>query len=299
MNYRNFSEFSPKQKRIAGGILIAVSALSLFYIVYSDRVLFSNKLKALETATNDFLVQTLPITSDVLTPPPLRDNRGNTEGFLSIAGTFEQTNSARATENLPPLAINPTLNDIAERKLQDMFFYQYFDHVSPTGIGAGDLAKKTGYEYIVIGENLAMGNFSDDAALVTAWMESPGHRENILNARYKEIGIAVRQGLYEGKLTWIAVQEFGRALSDCVQPQQSEKVAIDVEKRNVEAEEQQLNVLKAEIDAWSGKYGPEYGAKVEEYNKAVRQYNTNVTNLKAKIGAYNAQVANFNSCAQD
>ena len=53
------------------------------------------------------------------------------------------------------------------------------------------MAKKAGYEYISVGENLAMGNFKNDGDLVEAWMNSPGHRANILSFKYKELGVAV------------------------------------------------------------------------------------------------------------
>jgi uncharacterized protein YkwD len=52
------------------------------------------------------------------------------------------------------------------------------------------LAKKVNYEYVVVGENLAEGDFTSDADLVKGWMDSPGHRANILNTKYEEIGIA-------------------------------------------------------------------------------------------------------------
>jgi uncharacterized protein YkwD len=90
-----------------------------------------------------------------------------------------------------------------------MFENQYFAHESPTGEKVSDLAKKFGYDFLLIGENLAMGNFSSDEDLVLAWMESPGHRENILNEKYQEIGVAVKKGIFEGKEVWIAVQHFG------------------------------------------------------------------------------------------
>src|SRR6185369_15716694 len=116
---------------------------------------------------------------------------------------------------LPALKENALLDKAAKKKLDDMFAQQYFEHINPQGKGPSDLAKSVGYDYIAIGENLALGNFKNDAELVQAWMDSPGHRANILNKQYTEIGVAVGQGTYEGKKTWLAVQEFGRPTSSC------------------------------------------------------------------------------------
>jgi len=116
-------------------------------------------------------------------------------------------------------------------QLDDIFEKQYFAHISPEGLGPSDLAEKSGYEYIMIAENLALGNFKDDNTLVNAWMDSPGHRANILNNRYTEIGVAVGKGFFSesnennkeeiATEVWIAVQEFGLPLSSCPKPEES------------------------------------------------------------------------------
>lgn len=293
----NFSKLSERQKRIVGALLTIGSAIGLFYIVHSDRNLFGTKLRELETATSEFLMQTLPLQDTVFTPPPLRETTENQKSFLSTSGILEATNAERALQGAQILTENSALDAIAQKKLADMFFYQYFDHVSPLGIGAGELAKRNGYDYIFIGENLAMGNFTDDRALVTAWMESPGHRENILNDRYTEIGIAVGQGIYEGKVTWIAVQEFGRPLSECVVPSETQKKLLDTARENIEQEERLIFEKREQIDALPTKYGAEYEALVDEYNVLVRAYNAHVLDLKNQISAYNEQVTIFNTCA--
>ena len=104
-----------------------------------------------------------------------------------------------------------------------MFEKEYFEHKSPSGIGASDIAHDVGYEFILVGENIALGNFDGDEALVQAWMDSPGHRANILNKRYTEIGIAAEKGLYQGKMMWLAVQIFARPMSLCQNPNQLTK----------------------------------------------------------------------------
>lgn len=115
-------------------------------------------------------------------PPPLLlevEGEIDTEVSLSNSGILAETNSERARLGLSPLRISSNLNAAATLKVIDMFARQYFEHTSPTGVTISDLSESVGYDYILVGENLALGNFSSDAALVAAWMGSPGHRANI------------------------------------------------------------------------------------------------------------------------
>jgi hypothetical protein len=181
-----------------------------------------------------------------------------------------------------------------------MFAKQYFEHISPEGVGPADLATKYGYEYIVSGENLAMGNFKDDAALVEAWMNSPGHRANILNDKYLNIGVAVGRGTFEGKTVWLAVQEFGRPLSACPSVDANLKDAIAVLEKEIKFEEVELKALKqgmADSEPHTREEYDEYNKKVEEYNAKVRLYNSKVETVKQLIEKYNTQVKEFNECA--
>src|SRR3989344_7601282 len=144
------------------------------------------------------------ITQKVNAPPPFKGPVEVKQSFLSVSGVVSFTNQERKKEGLGELALSPLLNQSAQKKVADMFDRQYFEHESPTGINIDDLAEESGYKFIVIGENLALGNFKDDQALVDGWMNSPPHRENILNGKYTEIGVAVGRGLYQGKDTWLA-----------------------------------------------------------------------------------------------
>lgn len=128
---------------------------------------------------------------------------------LTNAGVLSATNAARQEQGVPVLKLNNTLNAIANDRLKDMFAEQYFAHASPVGNDMIALAKKYQYAYRFIGENIAMGNYATSAAMVDGWMNSPGHRANILNTNYKEIGIAVGKGSLNGRDVWIGVQIFG------------------------------------------------------------------------------------------
>lgn len=286
----------PKTHKVFIWIIAAVSAVVVLFVVLLNQVDFSSKIKGFEEAANNFFVQTL--NSDSLTPPPLRGIFGEPREPLTNEGVLIWTNKNREDAKVKDLVINDTLSKMASQKLADLFAKQYFEHESPSGVGPSDLAKGAGYEYIVIGENLALGNFNGDKALVDAWMASPGHRANLLNVRYREIGIAVGQGVFEGKTTWIAVQEFGLPVTACPQPSRTDKTTIDQSKKNVDTLEASLAVLKVAVDSSNPKYGTDYNLKVEQYNSSVQRFNAMVTALKVKISAYNKQVATFNTCAE-
>ena len=160
--------------------------------------------------------------------PPVLSKKDYPESVLSIEGIINFTNKQRElNSSLSPLFQNSKLNQIASLRIKDMFEKQYFEHKSPSGIGASNIADDIGYSFILVGENIALGNFNGDEDVVQAWMDSPGHRVNILNSRYTEIGIGVEKGLYKGKKVWLAVQIFGRPLSLCAEPDYSIKKMIN------------------------------------------------------------------------
>jgi len=219
---------------------------------------------------------------------------------LTIAGVIIQTNDQRAQNNedgnLPPLAENATLDAIATLRLDDMFTQQYFAHVGPQGESAISVASSVGYTNLALGENLALGNYAGDAGVVTAWMNSPGHRANILNTHYTQIGVAVREGMFEGQETWLAVQIFGRPASDCVAPDGNLEKNINISEQQIASTSVELANDKAVIDAMSPQSGPVYNAQVEDYNNLAAQYNALAAETKAAIDTYNTQVTTFNAC---
>lgn len=236
------------------------------------------------------------IEEKVSQPPPLKAKKDFPEAFLTKEGVIKFTNAQREKYGLLPLKENEKLNLSAKIKVEDMFANQYFSHYSPEGKGINDLAKEAGYEFILVGENLALGNFLDDETLVNGWMESPGHRENILNPRYQEIGVFVKKGIFEGKETWLAVQHFGLPLSSC--PLVDENLKREIEEKEKEAEEmiKTLNSLLAEIRTIRPKRSEDYRKKVEEYNNLLSNYQNLVNELNTKVENYNLQVENFNKC---
>ncbi|KYD08535.1 CAP domain-containing protein [Heyndrickxia sporothermodurans] len=106
------------------------------------------------------------------------------------------TNKERAINGLPALKIDTELSKVARTKSNDMAKNKYFDHTSPTYGSPFDMMKKFGISYRSAGENIAMGQRSPEE-VVNAWMNSEGHRANILNKNYTHIGVGyVENGNY-------------------------------------------------------------------------------------------------------
>lgn len=112
---------------------------------------------------------------------------------MSAASLVEAMNRERAAAGLRPLHLDAALCAAAGDRMQDMFAKHYFDHISPDGIDPFTWAERRGYDYRAIGENLATG-YPTATSVVSGWMHSEGHRQNVLGAAYDEIGIAVADG---------------------------------------------------------------------------------------------------------
>lgn len=237
------------------------------------------------------------IQQEIVMPSPLRGPTEEVASNLTVEDTLQQTNLQRSRNGLPALSTEAKLTAMAQAKVDDMFNKQYFEHESPTGVGPGDLAETAGYNYLIVGENLALGNFKDDTTLLEAWMNSPGHRENILNPKYEEIGVAVKRGVYEGRTVWMAAQEFGRPASDCLLPDEALGMWIETNQASLSNLERQLQTLDAEIKSLPSKRGNVYNQKIKEYNDLVSQHNALLKITEARVSDYNNQVQNYNLCA--
>jgi hypothetical protein len=122
------------------------------------------------------------------------------------------TNDQRIANGLSPLSENSTLDSAAIAKGNDMLAKGYWAHFAPDGTSPWSFFTSFGYKYQYAGENLAR-DFSDAGSAVSAWMNSPTHKENILNPHYKEVGIGVVEGSLAGADTTVIVQFFGTALT--------------------------------------------------------------------------------------
>lgn len=118
------------------------------------------------------------------------------------------TNQERKFLGLGSLKESSKLNRAAYLKAKDILEKDYFAHKSPDGLNPWYWFSKVGYNYQCAGENLAI-DFIDSEELYQAWDNSSSHRENIINPKYEEIGIAVLTGEFKGAETTVVVQLFG------------------------------------------------------------------------------------------
>jgi uncharacterized YkwD family protein len=105
---------------------------------------------------------------------------------------IELTNKERARAGLPALKADAQLSSVAQKKSQDMQQNHYFSHTSPTYGSPFDMMRNFGITYKTAGENIAQGQRTPQE-VVTAWMNSSGHRANILNKQFTHIGVGFEQ----------------------------------------------------------------------------------------------------------
>ncbi len=107
-----------------------------------------------------------------------------------VTETIQLVNKEREKKGLPKLKEDKELNQIAFIKADDLIQNEYFDHYSPTYGQPWDMAQGFGYSYRTFGENIAHG-YKSSSSVVTAWMNSEGHKANILSKKYTNIGVGI------------------------------------------------------------------------------------------------------------
>jgi hypothetical protein len=197
--------------------LLWIGSLATYYYIKS------NDLKMFDSSGTSFNTKLLPPT------PPI-----TAEEIVKL------TNDERVKLNLKPLTVNDKLTESSALKAQDMIDNNYWAHTSPTKVEPWYWIKKAGYEYIDSGENLAK-DFLDSNRLMASWMASPEHKENIVNPRYKEIGVTVKRGLILGSETTIVVQHFGSQRSN---------TPPNYTKENIASWESSLADLQKSLPSW-------------------------------------------------
>ncbi|MFH8574914.1 CAP domain-containing protein [Streptomyces zaomyceticus] len=126
----------------------------------------------------------------------------NDQGQSSAADqVIALVNAERAKAGCGPLTANATLTKAAQGHSDDMAARDFFDHTNPDGAGPGERVTSAGYPWSTYGENIAMGQSSPEQVM-ESWMNSPGHRANILNCSFKEIGVGIHS---EGGPYWTQV----------------------------------------------------------------------------------------------
>ncbi|GGG63818.1 CAP domain-containing protein [Paenibacillus radicis (ex Gao et al. 2016)] len=122
------------------------------------------------------------------TTQPGTGNNGSASISQFQQQVVDLVNQERSKAGLSPLAVDSLLTKVATEKARDMDVNHYFSHTSPTYGSPFDMMKQFGVTYSYAGENIAAGQRTPQEVM-TAWMNSPGHRANILNANYKKIGV--------------------------------------------------------------------------------------------------------------
>jgi uncharacterized protein YkwD len=155
-----------------------------------------------------------PGTTQPSTPTPARPIEPvSTQGASQVATAqpnvaseiLALVNAERARVGARPLVLNPRLAAAAQRHVEDLAVMRRLNHTGSDGSSVASRVRDAGYSYRYVGENIAMG-YPSVAAVMNGWMNSPGHRQNILNPNYTELGVAYRTG--SGGPYW--VQVFGQ-----------------------------------------------------------------------------------------
>ena len=161
------------------------------------------------------------------------------------------TNKTRETLELNKLNESKRLNQSAFGKAQHMLLNQYFAHADKDGRRLDYWIQKTGYDYTMAGENLAMG-FTTAEKTVAAWIASPTHYANIKDKNFQEIGVVMVSGPYNGIETNLTVQHFARpkqitqlAVKEIIKtPEVLEKAEIKI----ASTPEKQVKVLSVKVE---------------------------------------------------
>lgn len=152
--------------------------------------------------------------------------------------------------------------------------------------------------------------------IVDGWMQSPGHRKNILSPAINEIGVSVMKGKMGGKETWVAVQIFGLqspAVSTklCTPPSQRLMNEIEVKKAEMRGLNERLDSLRKELDSEKtiieldrmldkkdAKKNHDLSVKIKTYNEKSRWHNESLSEIKAKEAVLNSMIEEYNRTLQ-
>jgi uncharacterized YkwD family protein len=189
---------------LAGLLTFGASAQSGVYIIQSGDTL-NGICKKYEYSLNELLKCNPHITNPNVIKPGQNINVPITDSLSSVeAQVVKLVNAERGKRGLHMLTTAANVSNAARVKAQDMVNKKYFSHTSPTYGSPFNMMENMGIRFSAAGENIAMGQRSAQEVM-TAWMNSPGHRANILNPSYTVIGVGAAK-TSSGTLYW--VQEF-------------------------------------------------------------------------------------------
>ncbi len=290
------------------GIFIASLAVIAFVVSITNLPGIFNFLQTIKNFGESSLQQVLQ-SGHSSEPSIMRE-------LLTRENVIALTNKARADNGLPPLAENQLLNEIAASRARDMLEKQYFAHVSPTGEQASDIAQRIRYPYKIIAENIGSGDFYTNQKIVDGWMQSPGHRNNILSSEVQDIGAAVIKGNMKGHETYVTVQIFGLqslpvAQKNCVAPPENLLRDIEIKKAELASLQDQLSRLKNDLNEEKESIETEQqyasgdapkilklNVKINAYNEKSHWYNRVAGEAKAKVDVIQSMENEYNRLLQ-
>lgn len=204
-------QWFPGQQRVTAqkeGILITLFIGSTEMTVNSETI----TLNTPPIIYNNYTLVPIRAVSEATNAIVDWDNDSRNITIFTYESTFDYwgsqvltlTNLERENNGLNPLKWNDSLADLANEHCHDMINRDFFSHNNPDGETPFDRMKKAGISYLAAGENIAVGQYSPES-VVDSWMQSMGHRENILNPKFEYMGVSVVKG---GKYGIYWTQEF-------------------------------------------------------------------------------------------
>lgn len=217
---------------------------------------------------------------------------------ISREGVVGLVNRERIERGLNPVSTNQKLETAAKWKAEDMIEKDYWEHFH-NGKSPWDWMKEADYNYEDAGENLAI-DFTEVELMHQAWMNSPSHRDNIINSKYKEIGVGIAKGDYEGHETIIVVEMFGNPTVSEVASEKTSQPSVgngqpQTKPFTVEADEnkpsQNQNMAKSESNSFKKSFNSAKNIFLYLYNG----YKSNVQ--KGYAQARSILLQNFSASA--
>lgn len=180
--------------------VIQVSAQSITYTVKSGDSMWKIAEKY-QIGISEIIAQNPQIKNPSLIYPGQKISIPNIDDIKAWENeVIRLANAERSKKGVPALAGNWQLSRVARYKSQDMINKNYFSHQSPTYGSPFDMMEAFGMRFAAAGENIAMGQQTPQA-VITAWMNSPGHRGNILSTSYSQIGVGLAKDK-NGRCYW-------------------------------------------------------------------------------------------------
>jgi uncharacterized protein YkwD len=155
----------------------------VFSVALSACANFHENIEATETAQISQTTESCAWPTEIQAPQ---------ERINAITEVCKISNLERSKVGASPLVLDSRIIDVAQNFAEDMYQRNYFSHTNPEGLSVADRLKKNQVPWTSAGENIAWGQQSP-REVMNAWMNSPGHRENLLNKSYKKIGIGLEK----------------------------------------------------------------------------------------------------------